>query len=690
MPLSKDDKRPIRINTPLGTNKMHVITLEGTEAVNQPYEFTAEVACTEIDLDPKDLLGLIVSISIEPFVATGSSEQEQRTINAVVNQITVGDLIDKDVRRYVLHLVAPFFLLHYSSHCRIYQEKTAKDIIQDVLDERQIPYEFNTTGNGEARPYCVQYRETDFAYVQRLIEFEGWHYYFKPTEGGDVMVITDGFSAYEAHKGVTYDPFNAQRSVGLADSREGTYRLASGEVTLSDWNWQDVKVVKGTETSADLPYQGVPGFTQHDHAQHIGNDNVAKTLATVRVDSSAGNHADTDLRTHYPTMRPGLTLEVDNWDYAPHKGQKIAILAVRHSLSAPLTNYSGFGGDFHYSNIAGGVDSAKPWRPRMTVARPVVHGPQTAIVVGPKGQEIHTDEHGRVKVQMHWDLLGKGNDESSCWIRVQQSWAGPGFGFQFIPRINMEVVVVFIEGDPDRPLITGCVYNGNNPYPYQLPNNKTQSGIKTRSSKEGKPDNCNEIRFEDLKGQEELFIQAEKNYVRKVKNNEYAYIGNNRYVQVWKDHTRHVKKGNEEVVIEEGDRTFTVKKGDETHEISEGDQNVIVGKGDQLITVGEGDQKTKIEKGNQATEVSQGDQTTEVKMGDITIKAGMGSISMEAMKAIEFKVGQSTVTIDQFGISMQGAIVEVTAQAMLNTKGAMVTHKADAIMTIQGTLVKIN
>ncbi len=691
MPLTKDTERPVKITTPLGANKMHVIHLHGTEAVNEPYAFHVDVAATDLDLDPAKLLGHVVEIEIEPFLVVQSSDIEARKINGVVNTLSIGEVLDVDVRRYHLEIVAPFHLLNYSSHCRIYQEMSAKDVISSVLDDHATPYRFDLQGGDPpVREYCVQYRESDLAFVQRLIEFEGLHYYFEPTDGGDTMVITDGLSGYKAGKDVTYEPVNFDRGVNFATGRQTSFTLGTGKVTHTDWNFKEVKVVTGEASSVSMPYEGVSKFTQHDHAPLFTEDQRGAKLSTFRSEAHDGNHYGSGLRTHYPTMRPGTTLAVKNWDHSSDKAVKMALQRVEHALTAPLTHYTNsVGGQYDYVNTAFGVPADKPWRPQQSIPRPLVHGPQTAIVVGPSGQEIYPDEHGRVKVQFHWDREGKNDEQSSCWIRVQQHWSGPGFGFQFIPRIGMEVVVTFIEGDPDRPLITGCVYNGKNKFPYKLPDNKTQSGIKTRSSKGGKNDNYNEIRFEDLKGSEELYIQAEKDYNRKVKNNESAWIGNNRKVEIVNNHTRIVNKGDETITIQKGDRSVTVEKGDSLHTVDSGDHNITVSKGDQAITVAKGNQITDVSMGNQTIEVGMGNQTTDVKMGNISMKAGLGSISLEAMQSIELKVGANSLKIDNMGVTISGLMVKIDGTATLETNAPMATYKG-MMVTVQGALVKIN
>jgi type VI secretion system secreted protein VgrG len=292
-----------------------------------------------------------------------------------------------------------------------------------------------------------------------------------------------------------------------------------------------------------------------------------------------------------------------------------------------------------------GIGKAYPYRPAQSMLRPVVYGPQTAMVVGPSGEEIWTDQYGRVKVQFHWDRLGKENEKSSCWLRVAQGWAGKGWGAMTIPRIGMEVVVSFLEGDPDRPLVTGCVYNSDSMPPYTLPGEQTKSVFKTNSSQGG--GGFNELRFEDKKGSEEVFVHAERDFNRVVKNNDTLKIG------------------------------FEVA--------AKGDQDIAI-KNDRMLDVGN-DHKVKI--GNDETVAIGKDQTVDIKSNQ-KVKAGQ-TIVIEANTSIELKVGGSSIKIEPAKITIKSAEIEVAADANVHVKaGAMMEIKSGAMMTIAGALVKIN
>ena len=378
------------------------------------------------------------------------------------------------------------------------------------------------------------------------------------------------------------------------------------------------------------------------------------------------------------------------------------------------------------------IPNKNEFRPARSTPKPFVQGPQTAIVAGKAGDEITTDEYARVKVKFHWDRDPEKHEKSSCWIRVSQNWAGKEWGGYFIPRIGQEVIVDFLEGDPDRPIITGRVYNGEQMPPYSLPENKTQSGVKTRSTTGGTTDNFNEIRFEDKKGSEEVYVHAEKDMNRVVENNDTLKVGlstkdkgdqtieifNNQSitvgaqecsdgsrtdsvwnsekitigagkgqaadgsqtVEIWKDRT---------VTIDTGNDTLELKQGDQTTTIDTGDQVNTVKTGDQTNTVKTGNQTNTVSMGNHSTNIDMGNHTTTIKMGNQTTKANLGASSTEAMQSIELKVGENSIKIDQVGITITGMMVKVQGQVQTQIQGLLCQVSGDAMLQAKGGVTMI-
>jgi type VI secretion system secreted protein VgrG len=323
------------------------------------------------------------------------------------------------------------------------------------------------------------------------------------------------------------------------------------------------------------------------------------------------------------------------------ENQDYVLTSVRHE--AADASVAG-DGDSHYANTFACMPARVIFRPARTTPWPAVQGPQTAVVAGPAGDEIYVDKYGRVKVQFFWDRQGKMDENSSCWIRVSQSWAGKNWGAAFHPRVGQEVVVDFLEGDPDRPLITGRVYNAVQTQPYDLPGDKTRSGIKSRSSKGGGADDFNELRFEDKKGSEDVYFHAQKDFHRVVENDDDLKVGHDQTIEI------------------KNNRTETVKEGDE---------------------------KVAVEKGNREVTIDMGNDTLTIKMGNQTTKLNLGKSETEAMQSIELKVGQSSVKLDQTGVTIKGLTVSVEGQLQTSVKGMMTQIGGDAMLQQSGGVIMI-
>jgi len=387
---------------------------------------------------------------------------------------------------------------------------------------------------------------------------------------------------------------------------------------------------------------------------------------------------------------------------------KYVLTSVSHSAS--LDSYrAGSQDEFRYTNQFTSQPLELPFRPARLTPKPVVQGTQTAVVVGPPGEEIWPDKYGRVKVQFRWDREGKNDAKSSCWVRVTTMWAGKQWGMVHIPRIGQEVVVAFEEGDPDQPLIVGSVYNFEQMPPYNLPDHKTQSGLKSRSSKQAGAANFNELRFEDKKDSEQIYVHAEKNFDGVIENNETRKVGfekkdngdqtievfNNQVlkvgcskasdgsqtIDVYKDRTETVETGNETVTIKKGNRTVKVDTGNDTHTIKTGNRTVQLDKGNDTHQLKMGNRDVKIDLGNDALTIKMGNQTTKLKLG---------KSSTEAMQGIELKVGQSSIKIDQMGVTIKGMMVKIEGQIQTEVKGLMTTVQGSAMTTVKGAITMIN
>jgi type VI secretion system secreted protein VgrG len=343
------------------------------------------------------------------------------------------------------------------------------------------------------------------------------------------------------------------------------------------------------------------------------------------------------------------------------------------SHAARSAGYRAREGGADYRNEFRCIPLAVPFHPARVSPKPRVRGSQTAVVVGPAGEEIYTDEHSRVKVQFHWDREGKMDENSSCWVRVSQPWAGKAWGAVAIPRIGQEVLVDFLEGDPDRPIITGRVYNAEQIPPYSLPTNKTQTGIKSRSSKEGNSSTFNEIRLEDKKGSEQVTIRAQKDMSTTVLNNESLSVGGDRSISVDKTHTETIKKDTE-ITVTEGKLETKVATG--TVLLQAQSNSVKVEASTQAHLLGHGDVLVERD-GSHRMEITGGDLTlicggSSIEMTDSDITLSSPQISLEADIKVEIKVGASTVKVSPAGVEVSGPTAKVEGAGMTEIKGGVV------------------
>jgi type VI secretion system secreted protein VgrG len=629
------------------------------------------------------LLGQKVSVELT------TNPGHKRYFSGIVSRVTQGDRSLELFTNYTLEVVPSLWLLTRKTQSRIFQHKNIPDILKAVLQGLDTSYEIQ--GTFEEREYCVQYRETDFAFASRLMEEEGIYYFFKHTGGGHQMVLAN---APQSHPKVAFPDAASVlgwEGVVAPDDRVTEWSKAqeirSGKVTLWDHTFEmpdkhleadkviqaSVAVGKtthklGLPVSSQLEQYDFPGAyaqrfdgvdkgggEQPAKLQKIFDDN--KRTVGIRMQQEAVDGVWIEGKSVIPVFAPGYKFDLK--DHFSDDGSYV-LKTVVHRINQPLTVEQDQK-PFEYDNSFECMPLALPYRPPMVTPEPYIRGVQTATVVGPSGEEIFTDKYGRVKVQFHWDREGKNDANSSCWCRVATFWAGKQWGAIHIPRIGQEVIVDFLEGDVDHPIIVGSVYNAEQMPPYTLPDNKTQSGIKTRSSLRGTPANFNEIRFEDKKGSEQLFIHAEKNQDIEVENDETHWVGHDRTKTIDHDETHHVKH----------DRTRTV------------DNN-------EKITITQGNRDMQIKMGNQSYKLDMGNIDTKLSMGNMTTKMDLGKSETEAMQSIELKVGQSSVKLDQMGVTIKGMMISIEGQIQVSVKGVMTQITGSAMLQEQGGIIMIN
>lgn len=634
--------REVSVKTALGADVLLFDSMIGTEQLGRLSEFRIQLLSTDSSLKIADVLGNPMSVAVEANV-----DRAVRHFHGVVTRFASTGW-KADLASYEATVHPWLWLLTRASNCRIFQDKSVLDIVKDVCDAYGGVAALSAgslSGDYQPLPYCVQYRETDFAFVCRLLEDAGIYFYFTHDADKHTMVLADSYSAHQPIAGCNALKFDLGARPGSQAEESVWGWSAGGEIQSSSYVLNDFNFEKASacQSGALLATSNIPaafGQASYEMFDYPGQYALAgdgNVLARARIERLHGQCEQMSATTNACALFPGgLFTLVEH----PRDDQNRDYLVTGASYMLKGGDYAsgdGAGGAFEYRCAITAVHKEPAFRPLRIGARPVVQGPQTAMVVGKAGEEIWTDKYGRIKVQFHWDRLGKADEHSSCWVRVSQSWAGKGWGAMAVPRIGMEVIVSFLEGDPDRPLVTGCVYNADAMPPYALPAEQTRSTIKSNSTKGG--EGFNEIRLEDKKGAEEFFLHAERDFNRVVKNNDTLKVGFE--------------------TADKGDQTIGIKN----------DQTLEVGN-DQSITVTK-DQAVKID-GKQA-----------VKVGT--------TIVIEAGTSIELKVGGSSIKIEAAKITIKSPEIEIAADANAKFKaGAMMEVKAGAIMTVEGALVKIN
>ena len=629
--------RKVSVTTSLGEGELVFHQLIGSEEMGRLFEFDVELIrdYEKGSVDASQLLGKGMTVKLD-MVSGGT-----RYLNGVVSQFKHTGLQSRFIT-YRAVLRPWLWLLTLTNDCKIFQNKSVDDIIKDVFaDYSFADVKFQLSDSYETLDYCVQYRESDFDFISRLMEHNSIYYYFVHSDGKHQMVITDSNNSHQTVSGYEDIPFCQNNDTNIRERDHiyewiEEYQVRTGKYELNDFDFE--------APSSDLTTKSFD-TGKHLHDELEVYDYPGKYTATAEGTKLTDNRSD-ESQTDYALIRgqgnamglqPGMEFMLKDF-YFSEQNVNHYIVSASYMIEGDqfVSDFSGTNDVFQCQFTA--INSKQQFAPERMTAKPIIAGTQTAIVVGKSGEEIWTDKYGRVKVQFHWDREGKDDEESTCWMRVSHPMAGKNWGWISLPRIGQEVVVSFMEGDPDRPLITGRVYNAEQMPPYDLPANQTQSGIKTRSSKEGTADNFNEIRFEDKKGEEELYIHAEKDCNRVVENSDTLTVGYD------DDDAPNCDEGNQTIKIY-NDRTETIEKGNET---------------------------LTIETGNRVESIDKGNDTLTIKMGDRDTKINAGKDTLEAMQSIEMKVGANSIKIDQSGITIKGIMIKVQGSAMIEETAPLI------------------
>jgi type VI secretion system secreted protein VgrG len=530
------------VTTPLPEGRLVLEAMSGHESLGTPFAYDLSLMSLDANVDLAALLGQPMTVHLDLPIG-------ERLFNGIVIHAEQGPTEGK-YSRYRVTLCPWLSLLQFTSNCRIFQNKNAVDIIKQVFrDNGYSDIEDSLSDSYDPLDYCVQYRESDFNFVSRLMEKEGIYYFFKHDDGKHTLVLADGYSAHQTTPGyetVPYKPPQEKLEDDHLDAWVVTQQIRSGSYAATDFDFTRPRASLLSQLSA--PLDNAKGdLALFDYPGSFLTTSAGNERVKIRLQEAQLAYATVDAAGNTRGLCSGGLFTLADFPRDDQNKEYLIVSANFHLHGATFGSGAEQGAD-EFGASYSLIDSQVQFRPAFHATKPRVEGPQTALVVGESGDEITTDNYGRVKVQFHWDRVGTNNEKSSCWVRVSQVWAGAKWGAMHIPRIGQEVIVDFLEGDPDRPIITGRVYNADNMPPYDLPANKTQSGIKSRSTLGGAPSNFNEIRFEDKKGSEELHIQAEKDETKLVKNNQSASIGVDRSLTVGGNETVSIGKNRTESV----------------------------------------------------------------------------------------------------------------------------------------------
>jgi len=600
---------------------LRVLSFTAREAISQPYVVELQLVSDQPDIDLEALMHQSAFLDL----GNGSG------LHGLVRHAAVSES-GKRLTRYQLQLVPHLHYLGLRHNQRIFQHLSVPLIIARVLEEHGIQadaYLFQLGSEYPERDYCTQYDESDLHFIQRLCEEEGIHYHFRHSADGHMLVFGDDQTGFPRLAPTGFDQGNGM----VADDpviKRFAVRLEArtSRVSRRDYDHNKARLL----LESDARSEQLPDLEDYDYPGRFSDRERGKQLARRSLERHRSDYRLAAGESDQITLRTGHFLELEghpqqDWNNLwlltgiEHEGKQPQVL--EESVTSDTDKADGFTQGYRNRFTATPWDVA--FRPALNHPKPKVLGQQTAVVTGPKGEEIHCDEQGRIKVQFHWDREGQADDKTSCWLRVASSWAGNNWGSLVIPRIGMEVLVSFLEGDPDQPLVSGCLYNSAHPVPYSLPEHKTRSLFKSLSSPGG--NGFNELRIEDKAGEEQIFIHAQRDWDQNVQRDQKIRVGNERHERI--EANRYTENLAEEHHTAHGDRKTEIKADD--HLTVATSQHVKLGQG-QFIEAGQ----------------------------EIHLSSGM-KIVLEAGSEITFKVGGSFVKLDPSGVSLVGASVKINS-----------------------------
>ena len=608
-----DDKRALLSLSSPASVELVPVRLVAHEKISEPFRFEID-AMAAGTIDAQSMLNKPACLSVN------HGEQPTRYFHGIVSEFGPAGHNPLETR-YRIVLLPQLAQAGLRIDCRMFFNKTAQDILKTIFNDAGVTKTaFRLYSQPTPRKATAQYNETSLHFVTRLMEEEGWYYFFEHSSDGHTLVVTNDNNGFTTIPDATLRP-GVQVAAEMLTELHKPDSLTHGKVGLRDYDPDSPSKNLKVEQSTVLKHGGTANRAVFQWPALTREISEAKDRAKRRMEAAEAAVSLVGATGSLASLVAGgkLKLRDDKGGEATYVVREISHFAEDESRRSDS-------GAISYSNTLRAFPNSVPWRQPMATARPRMEGLHTAIVLAPSGEEIHTDSQGRVKIRFFWDWREDATADSSDWVRVVQPWGGNQWGGQFIPRVNTEVAVAFMDADPDRPVVVGGFYNGNDKPIFPV-GEKTKLGFRSRSVTKGGTDAFNELTFDDKKGSELFFLHAQKDMTTEVEHDQKLSVGNDRTVEI---------VGNEKVTLK------------------------------------------------------QGSQTTELKLGDVSLKVDVGSITMEALQSITLKVGQSSVTLDQTGVTVKGMMISITGQIQTEVKAVMTSVSGDAMLTLKGGITMIN
>ncbi len=650
------EARPVEVTSPLGDDVLLFNRMTATEEIGRLFRVELDLLSKEPDIKFDDILGQKVTVRL------ALPEDKERYFNGFVSRFSQEGMVD-EFHAYSMTVHPWLWFLTRTSDCRIFQEKSVPDIIKEVFrDHGFTDFEEALSGSYRTWNYCVQYRETDFNFVSRLMEQEGIYYFFKHQKDKHILILADSISAHEPYPDYEKLPFfppdehlrrerdhiydwNLEQEI-----QPGVYALNEYDFTRPKANMQVKSSIQRDHAHAALEIFDYPG----EYPDTSDGENYVR----ARIEELQVEHEQGQGQGNARGLAAGSLFELTDYPREDQNREYLIIAATHQIASEAYTSGNAAGTGEDYTCRFTALHSKQPFRPARTTPKPTIQGPQTAVVVGPSGDEIHTDKYGRVKIQFHWDRYGKLDENSSCWVRVSHPTAGKGWGAVQIPRIGQEVIVDFLEGDPDQPIITGRVYNANQMPPYELPGSGMVSGMKSNSTPGG--GGYNEMSMNDTKGEESITVHSQYDMNTTVEHDQTSTVHNNRSASVDVDDSTAVK-GNQTISVD-GDQEITVQ-GSRTKSVTGSETVTIDAATDHTINA----DFTRTATGNY-TLTSDGNIKTDAGgswegIGGSKASLSAPEIIIEAQSKIQIVCGGSSITIEPAKVSISSGSGSIDVHA---------------------------